>query len=168
MLPEFELHPWSPIGVPNKRNAWQMHYEEVDTRYKMLVLVGGSRLGKTEWAKSFFGGGRTLVADCQHADHPCMRSLGRARHRAIVLDDVGSADFVVANKKVLQAHVDWATLGKSPTQTLTYSVWLWRVPMVITTNNWNAASMAAHDTDWLRENCVVHVVTSPVWETGSP
>jgi hypothetical protein len=116
-------------------------------------------MGKNKWMSK----GSARDGNNLRANHPCLRTFDRASHRAIVFDDVGSAGFVVSNKKVLQAHMDGATLGQSPTQTLTYSVWLWQVPMMITTNDWNTGDMDPHDADWLQENCVVHTVTAPVW-----
>ena len=40
------------------------------------------------------------------------------------MDDIAGSDFVLANKKLLQAHADGAKLGQSPTQTLAYEVFL--------------------------------------------
>ncbi len=78
---------------------------------------------------------------------------------------MSSPKFLVENKKVLQAHVDGAILGQSATQLYTYGVFLWRVPIIITTNNWDLGSLSEADRDWIKQNCVVVLIDSPVWET---
>ena len=110
-----------------------MAYEEVEERYQMLVFHGPSQTSKSRLARSLFGEDRTLVVDVQHAEHPDLRGFRRHQHCAIVLDEVASPSFIVSNKKVLQAHVDGAILGQSATQLYTYEVFLWRVPIMLTT-----------------------------------
>ena len=57
--------------------------------------------------------------------------------------------FIVSNKKVLQAHVDGAILGQSATQLYTYEVFLWMVPIMLTTNNWDLSRLSKEDADWI-------------------
>ena len=108
---EKPFKPWPPAV-----EAWRMHYEDLDDRYKMLVLHGPPRTGKSRMAKAIFGNSHTFVVDIQHAKHPDLRGYRRHHHRALLLDEMQSAQFVVDNKKVLQAHVDGALLGQSATQ----------------------------------------------------
>jgi len=112
-----------------------------------------------------FGALTTLVVDVQHADHPDLRGYVRGHHTAVLLDEVSSPQFIVANKKLLQAHVDGAILGQSATQMYTYEVFLWKVPIMLTTNNFHLEDMAEHDRDWIHQNCVCMHVAEPVWET---
>ena len=79
------------------------------------------------------------------------------------MDDIAGSDFVLANKKLLQAHADGAKLGQSPTQTLAYEVFLWRVPVIVTTNHWGVAHHDAVDQEWLAKNCVVEEITEQVF-----
>ena len=102
--------------------CWKMSYEEVEERYRMLVLFGPSRTGKSRLARSLFGESRTLVVDVQHADHPDLHDFKRHHHLAVLLDEVASPKFIAGNKKLLQAHVDGAILGQSATQLYTYEV----------------------------------------------
>ena len=129
----------------------------------MLVLVGGSKLGKTEFAKCLKGPENTLAVDCQHARYPDLRSIDREKHQAVVLDDIAGTSFVLSNKKLLQAHIDGATLGQSPTQHYVYEVFLWRIPIIVTTNRWSTEDLDAADKDWLAQNCVVEAVVERVW-----
>ena len=146
-----------------KLEVWFASYLVADWRYSMLVLVGGSKLGKTELAKDFKGPAQTLVVDCQHAAHPDLREFDPRKHKAVVMDDIAGSDFVLANKKLLQAHADGAKLGQSPTQTLAYEVFLWRVPVIVTTNHWSVAHHGAVDQEWLAKNCVVEEITEQVF-----
>jgi hypothetical protein len=156
--------PFKPLTADVER--WIMHYEEISERYKMLILHGPSRTGKSRLARSLFGDKRTLVVDVQHADHPDLRGYRRRQHRAILLDEVSSLAFIVANKKLLQAHVDGAILGQSSTQLFSYAVFLWRVPIILTTNNWDMSGLKEHEKDWIRANCVPVCVSEPVWVEG--
>eukprot|EP00973_Karenia_brevis_P083196 11537077-Karenia_brevis.AAC.1 len=73
--------------------------------------------------------------------------------------------FIVNNKKALQAHVDGAELGQSPTQQYAYNVFLWRTPLIITTNNFNLTSLAAVDREWVEANCYAVCIAEPVWDS---
>ena len=84
-------------------------------------------------------------------------------HLLVVMDDVSGVDFVLRNKKVLQAHADGALLGQSPTQRFAHGVSLWRVPIVLTCNDWDIAALSATDANWVAENCVVEHITARVF-----
>ena len=133
-------------------------------RYKMLVLYGPSRTGKTRLARSLFGDDRTLVVDVQHAEHPDLRAYRRHTHKAVLLDEVQGPSFIVNNKKLLQAHVDGAILGQSATQLYTYEVFLWRTPIMISTNNWCLDDLTDEEREWVHANCVVVHITEEVFE----
>ena len=143
---------------------WKMQYEEIEERYKMLVLYGPSRTGKTRLARSLFGDDRTLVVDVQHAEHPDLRAYRRHTHKAVLLDEVQGPSFIVNNKKLLQAHVDGAILGQSATQLYTYEVFLWRTPIMISTNNWCLDDLTDEEREWVHANCVVVHITEEVFE----
>ena len=145
-----------------------MHYEEIAKRFEMLVLHGPSRTGKSRLARALFGDERTLVVDVQHAQHPDLRAYRRGRHRAILLDEVSSVAFIVANKKLLQAHVDGAILGQSATQLFSYAIFLWRVPIILTTNNWDLSSLQEHEMEWTLSNSFPSSSASQCGLSGRP
>ena len=147
---------------------WMMHFEELDDRYKFLVLCGPSRTGKSRLARSLYGYSRTLVVDILNADHPNLKSYRRGHHRAILLDEMKSPAFIVNNKKALQSHIDGAELGHSPTQQYVYNAFLWRTPFIITTNNFDLTSLSATDRDWVLANSVAVCISSPVWAPRVP
>ena len=130
----------------------------------MLVLHGPSCTGKSRLARSLFGVENTLVVDVQHAEHPDLRSYRRPVHKAVLMDEVASPKFIVENKKVLQAHVDGAILGQSSTQLFTYDVFLWRTPLMLTTNNYDYSKFSASDINWIETNAVAVCINEPVFE----
>ena len=154
-------------NFPEKVLEWMRSHEAVSDRYDLLVLYGRSRTGKTRWARNMcsqmFSEDATLVIDCQHAEHPNLRAYKRSKHKAIIMDEISGPDFVVGNKKLLQAHMDGAELGQSPTQHFAYDVLVWRTPIIVTTNHWDYTSLCNADVDWLEANCVTVHVDEPVW-----
>jgi hypothetical protein len=82
---------------------------------------------------------------------------------AILLDEVADPSFIVNNKKLLQAHVDGAKLGQSSTQLFAYEVFVWRVPIMLTTNNWCLDKLSQEEREWVQSNCVAVCVDTPVY-----
>ena len=64
---------------------------------------------------------------------------------------------------VLQAHVDGAKLGQSSTQLFAYEVFVWRVPIMLTTNNWCLDKLSQEEREWVQSNCVAVCVNTPVY-----
>ena len=165
LLLEKSVKPFKPL--PDAIQTWKLQYDEPLERYKMLVLFGPSCTGKSRLARSLFGVSDTLVVDVQHAEHPDLRGYRRSVHKAVLLDEVSSPKFLVANKKVLQAHVDGAILGQSATQLYTYEVFLWRTPLMLTTNNFDYSGFSLSDVNWIETNAVAVFVGEPVWELSA-
>lgn len=115
-------------------------------------------------ARSLFGASRTLVVDIENSMHPNLKGFRRGRHLAILLDEMKEPAFLTNNKKVLQSHVDGAWLGDSPTQQYVYEVFLWKIPIIITTNNWSLEKLPPQDREWVIANSVAIYVGEPVWQ----
>ena len=154
--------PFKPL--PQEVRDWMAQYSEAQERYKMLVLYGPSCTGKSKLARHLYGEANTLVVDVQHAAHPDLKGYVREKHKAILLDEVASPKFIVGNKKVLQAHIDGALLGQSATQLYTYPVFLWRVPLILTTNNWDYSGFNDSDKNWIETNCIAVYIGTKVWQ----
>ena len=60
-------------------------------------------------------------------------------------------------------HADGALLGQSATQLFSYEVFLWRTPMILTTNNWDLSTLADDEKEWVTANCVAVRVDTPVF-----
>ena len=154
--------PFRPLS--DQIQAWRLQCHEKQERYLLLVLFGPSRTGKSRLARALHGDACTLVVDVQHAEHPDLRSYQRAQHHAVLFDEVHQPTFITGNKKVLQAHADGAILGQSATQLFSYEVFLWRTPLMLTTNNWDLSKLTPSDRNWIDENCVAVCIDQPVWQ----
>ena len=140
-----------------------------ETRFKFLVLVGPSRFGKTQLAKSLFGVDRTLVLNCQNVDEPNLRPFERRDHRAIVFDEISPLT-VVKNKVLSQAGIEGVECGQSRTSIYSYWRFLYAIPLIISTNEWvdnfrqDQLEEHAKAVDWLLKNQALVVVDRPVWQ----
>jgi hypothetical protein len=154
--------PFKPL--PDVVQEWRLQYAEALDRYKLLVLFGPSRTGKSRLGRALYAD--TLVVDVQHAEHPDLRGYIRGRDTAILLDEASSPQFIVDNKKLLQAHIDGAKLGQSSTQKFSYEIFLWRTPIIVTTNNYDYSKFSEADTNWIESNCMAVHVSTPVWQVS--
>jgi hypothetical protein len=162
---------WVRIRVPLKASkmypavfAWMelFNKDNLDqTRFPFLVLNGPSRMGKTRYACQLFGAEKTLVLSCQGVRAPNLKPFRRHRHSCIVFDE-GSHDMVFNNKQVFQAGVDVVMLGQSNCNEHAYAVWLYGIPLVVSTNDWLVGA-SDEQVAWLNANSVVIEVTEPMW-----
>lgn len=157
------------ISNPDAVNEWMDQYSQANwgriARFKVLVLDGPSRTGKTSWAQSFFGVNSTYVIDCQNKDTPALREYalaGRDKFRAIVFDE-GNWQLIHNNKKVFQAGNEPITMAQTTTQQFTYSLWAYAVPMIVCSNNfW--AEVTEKAAEYLDANIVYVSVTDRVYQ----
>ena len=99
------------------------------------MLLGPSRAGKTEYAKSLFKSPLELKVGTLEQLPDGLRAFVRKRHDGIVLDDVRDFGFLVRHQEKLQSKYDVRLeLGTTPGGQCTYHKWLWRVPLVVTAN----------------------------------
>jgi len=142
---------------------WQAQYDpraSKQLRFKPLLLQGKTRSGKTRKAISIFGHDRTMVVNCQGlgAALPSLRDFCRQKYSCIVFDEI-SAIQVLSNKMVFQAGVDQVVLGQSACNQHAYSKWLYGVPMILCSNDFQMRSredspMLQVDEEYLEANVV--------------
>ena len=132
------------------------------TRFPFLVLHGASRYGKTQFARQLFGAARTLVVSCQGVKQPNLKSFSRSKHKAIVFDEADHT-LILANKQLFQAGTVSILLVQSQCQEHAYEVWLYGVPLIISTNTWDATA-----DEWLPANSILVPVDSPLWADNLP
>ena len=105
------------------------------SRYPFLVLLGASRSGKTEFAKSLFQSPFEVKIGVLEHFPDTLRSFSRSEHDALILDDVRDFEFCVRHQEKLQGKYDlMAEFGSTPGGQCAYFKWLWRVPIIITAN----------------------------------
>lgn len=143
---------------------WQRQYcdqnKATALRFKPLLLQGKTQSGKSRKAISIFGHSRTLVVNCQGlgAHLPSLKEFSQAKHSCILFDEVSSRQ-VLANKLVFQAGVDSLTLGQSACNAFSYTVWLFAVPMILCSNDFQMkdrpdSPMSAEDEEYLEHNVI--------------
>ena len=102
------------------------------TRFPMLVLLGPSFSGKTEFAMSLFSNPLMLRIGANMFFPDGMRAFDQ--HDAIVLDDIRDAQFIVKHQDVLQSTNGEHWFGQSPTGQSAYWKNLWGTPFILTMN----------------------------------
>ena len=133
------------------------------------MLRGVTRSGKSTLAKalgdpSLFGFGRPFVQTVQSAADPDLRDYDMDNDGYIVFDNVNDMSFILRQRALFQANNDIHTLGASATGIYSYSVLLWRVPIVCTVD-----TSAAWDEreDWIKENCFSVQLDGPCYFGGA-
>jgi hypothetical protein len=112
----------------------------------------------------WFGADGTLRLNCQGVAAPSMQRWVGGGFRAVVFDE-GGWELVHGNKMLFQAGPDPVELGQSPCGAYTYSVLVYGVPMVITSNDfWKGCPAAGEVKDWLTANIFYVHWDTPVYE----
>ncbi len=154
VLAHWEKKAWRP--VPEIRE-WREQYTRRPhpVRYKFLVLVGRSQVGKTRFAMDQWGIERTLLVSCEGAQTPNLKRFDRAKHECIVFEEI-RVDMVLKNRAVFQANTEVLTLGQ-------YAVWLFHTALILCTNVWDVSKCSDEDQEWLTTNGTVVEVHGPLW-----
>jgi hypothetical protein len=154
----FKLFPAVPAA-----QQWLANFEDDALRYPVLVVLGPSSTGKTEWAKSLFKNALELkVGNLLHFPEG-MHEFSRRDHDALVLDDVRDLNFVVQNQEQLQGKYDaQIEFASTPGGTCTFKKWMFKVPTVITVNYSTKNLQHLETNDWLGKPCNRVVIQWPV------
>jgi hypothetical protein len=120
---------FKPFPEVPAAQQWLAKFKDDALCYPILVVLGPSSTGKTEWAKSLFENPLELkVGNLLHFPEG-MREFSRRDHDALVLDDVRDLDFVVQNKEKLQGKYDaQIEFASTPGGMCTFKKWLFKVP----------------------------------------
>ena len=147
-------------------NKWKAQYMPAQygkrLRYKFLVLVGASCLGKTQYAMHLYGAGSTFYSNCQNIPEPNLGGFERGVHLAIVLDEV-EPEMVIKNKALFQCNAEGVNLQESRCQQNAVWRFLYSVPLVVCTNSWELGRLPSVDSDWLRTNTEVLHLQERTW-----
>ena len=149
---------FQPFPVVPAAQAWLEAFKKTAMRYPMMVVVGKSHTGKTEWAQSFFKNPLVLeIAELTHFPEK-MRSFDRYKHDGLVLDDLRDLLFLGRHQDKLQGkynkEVEFASTAGG---TCAYFQDLYKVPVVATVNHstQNLDALHTHDFLGLEKNRVV-------------
>ena len=148
---------------------WKEDHRAIKPRYKFLVLVGPSGLGKTQYAKSLVAEGRALELNMASAPEPDLKEYNPEVHDLILFDEC-PAKIILRQKKVFQAPAVKVALAASVTGCYAYSVWLHQKMLVVCSNVWHheLRLLPLEDRDWLLSNSLVHTVEKPLWMEDAP
>ena len=133
-------------AVPEAQ-AWLETFKEDKLKYSLLVVLGPSRSGKTEWAQSLFRNPlKVQVGGLEHFPES-MRAFDRAKNDGLVLDDLRDLRFLVAHQdKVQGKYNSLVEFASTPGGGLAYWRDLFAVPVVATVN-FSTKNLGLLDTD---------------------
>ena len=138
---------YKPFPVVPQVIAWLQCFLRDALRFPILILLGPSDSGKTEYAKSLFKHPLELKVGNLQQFPSKMVEFKRGHHDALILDDVRDLDFIVLNQEKLQGKYD-GRIEFATTQggTCFYTKYLFQVPTVVTIN------YTTKNLHYLREN----------------
>ena len=145
-------------------NAWKLQYQPSlrgsQHRYKLLLLRGPSRAGKSMYARHLFGDENTLLINFQGLSDtlPDLRHFKRNKHKAIILDEANPLQ-VLSNKALLQAQIEPVQMAQSQCGVFRYFLWVYGVAFILCSNKFslepNGAKVTEEDSEWLKANIEV-------------
>jgi len=132
-------------------------------RFKFLIYDGPSRMGKTELARAWFGYSRTMIANAQECTTPNLRPMLTGKFNAILFDE-GSWELCVRNKALFQASTRPVELSQSQCNDRSYTLMVFRVPMIICSNDFWAGCKDDEIRKWINENSFYVKVDEVVYQ----
>ena len=151
------------IKVP-EAEQWLAKFGKDALRFPILLILGASFVGKTEWAKSLFQNHLELkIGPLTHFPEK-MRTFSRYLHDGVVIDDVRDMEFLAQHQHVLQGKYDERVeFASTPGGQCAYRRWLYAVPFVVTVNYSTSNLDYLRTHDWLskRDNVVVVELLKP-------
>ena len=141
---------YQPFPEVPEVTAWLQIFLGDLLRYPLLILLGQSATGKTEFAKSLFQHPLELKV-CNLETFPSkIVDFKRGHHDALILDDVRDLEFLVSHQEKLQGKYD-GRIEFATTQggTCFFTKYLYQVPTVVTINFTTRNLRYLSDNDWL-------------------
>ena len=131
-------------------SAWLRRFADDALRYPVLLLLGPSMCGKTEYANSLFRKPLELkIGPLLHFPDK-LRSFDRRQHDGLVLDDVRDLRFLTENQDKIQGKYNVELeFGITPGGQCKYEKYLFRVPIVATINHSTLNLQFLDNHDWL-------------------
>jgi len=153
---------YQPFPVLPEVAAWQSLFASDMLRYPLLILIGASASGKTEFAKSLFKQPLELKVGNTHIFPAKMVEFRRGFHDALILDDVRDLDFLVQHQEKLQGKYD-SRIEFATTQggTCFFTKYLFQTPTVVTINFTTRNLTFLEENDWLSRSQNRVVVRRP-------
>ena len=129
---------------------WLRQFDCDALRYPILIVLGPSRAGKTEWAKSLFASPLEIKIGSLTFFPDKLQEFKRGVTDGLVLDDVRDLQFIVDHQEKLQGKYDCLVeFGSTTGGTCAYRLDLFRIPVVVTVNYSTANLQWLEEHDWL-------------------
>ena len=127
------------------------------SRHPRGVLFWKINVGKA--LGEIFGFGQAFTQTVQDAPAPDLAKYDAQKHGYLLFDNVNSHTFILDSRALFQANSDVHTLGVSRTFMYSYSVWLWKVPMVTVDDSaeWDSTE------PWIAENAIEVLLPGPCY-----
>ena len=126
---------YSEFPVVPEAVGWLKVFAQDAVRYPVLVVLGKSGTGKTEWAKSLFKNPLVLQIGRLETFPDAMRGYDRDQHDGIILDDLGDLLFLEWHQDKVQGKYDSEVeFASTAGGTCAYYHELFAVPFVATVN----------------------------------
>ena len=141
---------YSPFPPVPAAQAWLAMFCEDRLRYPLLLVLGASHTGKTEWVKSLFKNPLDLKVGSLEVLPDGMRGFERDVHDGIILDDVRDRAFLAEHQDKVQGKYDTRVeFATTPRGTCAFRKYLFAVPIAVTVNynTRNLDYLRSHD--WL-------------------
>ena len=132
-------------------------FDNVLSRYMILVLCGESGTGKTRYCKGLLGNPDVVFeVNCANCKEPDLRGFRPLYHKLILYDEA-TPQMVLAQKKLFQSPPVRVMLGQSTTNCHAYSVFVSGIGMMVCSNTWTEQLQLLSDRDksWLEDNSMV-------------
>ena len=149
----YQAFPEVPVAL-----RWLALFASDRIRYPLLLVLGASFTGKTEWAKSLFQNFLELKIGTLASFPDAMRKFDRHTHDGLILDDVRDLAFLADNQEKLQGKYDGRIeFASTPGGTCAYRKYLFATPVVVTANHSTRNLSFLDEHDWLSkaDNCWV-------------
>ena len=140
--------------------AWKQLFQADAKRYPILIVIGASYTGKTEFANSLFTNPLELkVGGLAHMPDK-LRLFQRHSHDGIIFDDLRDLAWITDHQDKLQGKYNSVLeFGTTPGGQCVYYKYLFKIPLVATCN-FSTQNLGLLDThDWLgkpQNRVVVH------------
>ena len=126
---------FKPFPRVVEAETWLETFKADRLRYPLLVVLGQSLTGKTEWAQTLFRNPLVVKIGCLEHFPETMRAFDRKKHDGLILDDLRDLQFLVAHQDKIQgkynSEVEFAS---TPGGGLAYWRDLFAVPVIATCN----------------------------------
>lgn len=153
---------YRPFPVIPAAVTWLALFQKDAFRYPLLIVVGPSHSGKTQWANSLFHNALEVTIGTLAYFPEKLRKFDRNIHDGLVLDDVRDMEFLSSHQEKLQSSCHRAVeFASTPGGTCAFQKYLFKIPIAVTVNHSTANLRYLWEHDWLKQDANRIVVEWP-------